>query len=92
MVHILPGWFQDTIPNNDFGPIALLHLDCDFYDAVKFCLEKLFDKVVTGGYIVIDDYSSHKGCKLAVDEFSKSRKDKMKYLFNISPAIVFQKG
>jgi len=84
-VHLVKGWFDDTLPITDIGPIALLHLDCDLYKSVKFCLEQLYDDIISGGYIYIDDYQYYiddyqyyKGCKKAVDEFIKRRNLKVK--------------
>jgi O-methyltransferase len=72
-VHLVKGWFTETLPMKRIGPIALLHLDCDLYESVTFCLEELYDDVVKGGYIAIDDYYYYKGCKEAVDDFINSR-------------------
>ena len=36
-------------------------------------LEALYDKVSRGGHILVDDYFSWKGCKLAVDDFRRRR-------------------
>lgn len=74
-VHVVRGWFNETVPSaaNAIGEIALLHLDCDWYESVKFCLETLYDRVVDGGYIVVDDYGHWKGCRKAVDEFRDRR-------------------
>lgn len=74
-VHIVPGWFQDTLPTTEMPGIALLHLDGDFYDSTRCCLENLYDKVASGGIIQVDDYSyevTH-GCRKAVDEFLRDR-------------------
>ncbi len=70
-VHLIEGWFNDTIPSHidKIGKIALLHLDCDYYESVKLCLESLYDSVVENGVIVIDDYMDWQGCKKATDEF-----------------------
>ena len=72
-VHLIEGWFEDTIPSciNDMGKIAFLHLDCDYYESVKLCLDSLYDNVVKNGIIVIDDYIDWQGCKKATDEFIK---------------------
>ena len=65
------GWFQDTLPEarGEIQKIALLRLDGDWYASTKVCLENLYDKVVQGGVIIIDDYECYEGCKKAVDEF-----------------------
>jgi len=70
-VKVVQGWFQDTLPEHKstIDPIALLRLDGDWYESTKVCLDNLYDKVVSGGYIIIDDYGHWEGCRRAVDEF-----------------------
>lgn len=70
-VIIHKGWFQDTVPEakNNIEQIALLRLDGDWYASTKVCLENLYEKVVIGGVIIVDDYGCYEGCKKAVDEF-----------------------
>lgn len=74
-VHLIKGWFNDTVPSQEkkIGKIALLHIDCDWYKSVKFCLEKLYNNIVKDGIIIIDDYGYWEGCKKAVDEFIEKR-------------------
>jgi O-methyltransferase len=70
-LHYHIGWFQDTLPTivDSIGEIALLRLDADWYASTKICLDYLFDKVVQGGFVIIDDYGAYEGCRKAVDEF-----------------------
>jgi len=70
---LVKGLFQQTLPTCDVGPIALLHLDCDWYESMKTCLEQLFDRVSRGGVIQIDDYGHWAGARKAVDEFFHKR-------------------
>jgi O-methyltransferase len=74
-VRIHEGWFQDTVPTviAELDEIAILRLDSDFYASTRFCLEQLFDRVVPGGFVVIDDYGCYEGCRKAVDEFLATR-------------------
>jgi O-methyltransferase len=51
--------------------IALLRLDTDWYSSTKIELEVLYPRLVTGGYLIIDDYNHWIGCKTATDEFFK---------------------
>ena len=69
------GLFQDTWPTVSVNSIALAHIDCDWYDPVKFCLQAVADKVSEGGVVIIDDYNDYGGCRTAVDEFIKQRPD-----------------
>lgn len=68
---IVEGWFQETLPKikNNIGSIAILRLDADWYESTKCCLENLYNNVVSGGYVIIDDYGCWEGCKKAADEF-----------------------
>ena len=71
-VTLVKGFFQDTITDNmidQVGEIAILRLDSDWYESTKICLERLYDKVINGGIIIIDDYGHWVGAKTAVDEF-----------------------
>jgi hypothetical protein len=74
-VRIHQGWFQDTLPGAkaEVGPIALLRLDGDWHESTRVCLEELYDQVVEGGFVIIDDYGCFSGCTKAVDEFMAAR-------------------
>jgi hypothetical protein len=71
--HFVKGLFQDTLATANVGPIALLHIDGDWYDSVRVCLEVLYDKVSPGGIIQFDDYGYWQGARKAVDEFVQRR-------------------
>lgn len=70
---LIKGAFRHTVPSCSVGRIALLHLDCDWYESVKICLESLYDRVSAGGVIQIDDYGHWAGAQKAVDEFLRDR-------------------
>lgn len=55
-VKITPGFFSDTLPKTETGPISFLHLDGDLYQSYMDCYENLYEKVVPGGIILIDEY------------------------------------
>ena len=69
------GLFEDTWPSVAIPQIAFVHIDCDWYDPVSYCLEAVADKMPPGGVIVIDDYHDYGGCHCAVDEFRARRDD-----------------
>jgi FkbM family methyltransferase len=72
-ITLVKGFFQDTLQIQEnidkIGEIAVLRLDGDWYESTKICLEKLYDKVIEGGIIIIDDYGHFIGAKKATDEF-----------------------
>ena len=63
------GLFEDTLHFAEGQRIALVHLDCDWYDSVRICLERTYPALSRGGFIVSDDYYTYGGCRDAVDEF-----------------------
>lgn len=68
-VHIVPGWFRETLPSASIERIALIHIDADWYDSVKLCLEHFYDRISPNGVVVLNDYGAWQGAKRAVDEF-----------------------
>ena len=54
-VIVRPGWFADTL-KGDLPLLRLVHIDCDVYSSVKCCLDRLYNRVVQGGVVIIDDF------------------------------------
>ena len=92
-IHLIKGWLNETLPfyKNKIGEIALLHLDCDLYQSVKFCLEILYPNLISGGFVVIDDYGYWRGCKKAVDEFIEENKLKINLIKIDYTGVYFRK-
>lgn len=91
--HFIKGWFQDTLPSEvkNIGEIALLRLDGDLYESYMISLDYLWDKVVPGGFIIIDDWALA-GCRKAVQDFFAKNNIKQPYLHNIDFTVrVIQK-
>jgi hypothetical protein len=68
-IHYHPGLVEDTIPAGAPEQIALLRLDTDWYASTKHELDHLYDRVPSGGVVIIDDYDYWDGSRKAVDEF-----------------------
>lgn len=68
------GLFEDTWASYKGTAVAFAHIDCDWYDPTRFCLEKISSKIVSGGVVVVDDYNDYGGSKIAVDEFLKENR------------------
>lgn len=60
---------EGFLKENPEQRISLLHLDLDVAEPTEYCLETLFDRVVKGGLIVIDDYNDVVGTTQVVDRF-----------------------
>lgn len=72
-VHFVQGLFQDTL--YPAGPVALAHVDGDWYESVMTCLERIAPRLVPGGVLVIDDYDTWSGCRKAVDAYFADKRD-----------------
>ncbi len=70
-VTLVQGLFQDTITGDE--PVALAHVDGDWYESTMTCLSRLAPRLVPGGRIVVDDYYTWSGCRTAVDEYFADR-------------------
>lgn len=70
-VTLVKGLFQDTLEVDE--PVALAHVDGDWYESTMTCLERIAPQLVEGGRIVIDDYFMWSGCREAVDEYFADR-------------------
>jgi asparagine synthase (glutamine-hydrolysing) len=65
------GLFEDSWPKaaDAINQLALVHIDCDWYDPVIYCLTQTATRLAPGGAIIIDDYFAYPGAKSATDEF-----------------------
>jgi asparagine synthase (glutamine-hydrolysing) len=72
-LHFEKGLYEDTLIINQ--PVALAHIDCDWYDSVMTCLERITPNLVSGGVLIIDDYADWSGCRRAVDSYFASRQE-----------------
>jgi O-methyltransferase len=72
-LYFIKGDVMETLKDKKTLPekIAILRLDTDWYESSKFELEQLYDRVVTGGVIILDDYFQWDGQRRATDEFLK---------------------
>ena len=70
-ITLIKGYFNQTLINYPGKQIALLHIDCDLYEAYLTVLETLYHRVVKGGLILFDEYNenSFPGAVKAIDSF-----------------------
>ena len=74
-INFIKGPVENTLNERKNIPekISLLRLDTDWYQSTKKELEVLYEKVESGGVIIIDDYGHWGGSKKAVDEFFSNK-------------------
>lgn len=68
-VRFLKGWFRDSLVDAPIRQLAVLRLDGDLYESTWDALAPLYDRVSTGGFVIVDDYGSCPPCKRAIEDF-----------------------
>lgn len=86
-VQLIPGWFEQTLP--DFlsrhpGPVRFVHVDSDLYSSAVTVLAQLKPRIVPGTIIVFDEYFNYPGWEhhefRAFQEFIRDTGLKYRYL------------
>jgi len=98
-IQIVEGDINETVPryvsDNPGLRIALLHLDVDLYRPNLTALQHLYDRVVRGGLVVLDEYGMTEwgGESLAAEEFFGEKIPKLrKFPWTSTPGAFFIKG
>jgi len=69
IIKTLPSYLE----NNPEKKFSLVHIDVDVYEPTICILENIWDKIVKGGVIILDDYGRVEGETIAVDEFFENK-------------------
>jgi hypothetical protein len=85
-IELIQGLFQDTLRLDE--PVALAHIDADWYESVKTCIERIEPHLSPGGILVIDDYGHWSGCRKAVDEYFTDKRDRYDFVHRARLHIV----
>jgi len=74
-VHLIKGWFDQTIGQIERRQLALCHIDADCYDSVRSVLAPAWEALSPGGYLLCDDYRHPEcaGATVAMEEFFARR-------------------
>ena len=82
-IKLIKGRVENTLREEKNLPekISILRLDTDWYESTKIELEVLYPRLMSGGFLIIEDYGHFKGFRKAVDEYFK---DNMPYLHYVN--------
>jgi hypothetical protein len=78
-VQFVQGFYEDTLHLE--GPVAMAHIDCDWYESVRVSLERIVPRLSPGGRLIIDDYYGYSGCRTAIWDFFRHRQDEFKFAY-----------
>jgi len=85
-VQLTKGYFESTLPKLDRHDYAAVYVDCDLERPTQFCCEFFWEKIQTGGYLLVHDYwfpededrlqskANFLGVRHAVDSFFAGRR------------------
>lgn len=68
-VKFLEGWFADTLPAAETGPLAVVRLDGDMYGSTMDAIEALYPRLSPGGFLIVDDFHHHEPCARAIHDY-----------------------
>jgi asparagine synthase (glutamine-hydrolysing) len=88
-IALVKGLFEDTWPKVEVASVAFCHVDCDWYDPVKFCLACVAPKLARGGVLLLDDYHDYGGCRQATDEFLKMNPE---FVLSDGPNVIVRRS
>ena len=77
-IELIQGLFQETL--NIDEPVALAHIDADWYESVRACLERIEPHLSPGGVLIIDDYDHWSGCRKAVDDYFADKTNEYSFI------------
>jgi O-methyltransferase len=72
-VTFLKGWFKDTLPTAPIERLAVIRLDGDMYQSTMDAIGALYDKLQSGGFVIVDDYGAVEGCRRAITDYRMAR-------------------
>jgi len=96
-IELVKGDVRQTIPEylerNPGLRISLLNLDTDIYEPAVVILEALYERIVPGGALLLDDYAVFPGENKAVEEFFAGRDVRISKLpFSMTPSYLIKKN
>lgn len=93
--HLIKGDICTTLPNyvkrNPHLKISVLNLDTDIYEPSVTVLNCLWNHIVKGGVLILDDYGVFPGETKAVDDFFSDKNIQIKkYNFSKTPCYIIK--
>jgi O-methyltransferase len=88
--HIRKGWFSEITSLQVPNKISFAHLDGDLYISIIDPLKLIYDKMVPGGVILVDDYGDDvywPGARKAVDDFFADKPETVVELKGLNGAL-----
>lgn len=90
-VTLLPGLFPDVVAGLD-ETFCFVHVDCDLYTSVRDCCTYFWPRLVPGGTMIFDDYTTEDctGAREATDEFVTAARPSQAFLHPSDQFVVIK--
>lgn len=75
----IKGRIEETLWAHHF-PVLCAYLDLDLNRSTKVALDWLAQHLVSGGAIVVDDWRTHRGIRLAVEQFGDAHPTRTRFI------------
>ena len=86
-IQLIKGKVQDTLTVAE--PVALAHIDVDWYEPVSVCLERVMPHLIVGGAVALHAYLDWSGCRKATDDyFSRAGREGLDFDFSAGHLLV----
>src|ERR1700757_411258 len=81
-VHLVKGYFENTLNKFDEQRYCFVHLDCDLYTSYNTCLNYFYSRMNPGGIILFDEYLDpvYVKCTSAIDKFLAGKPEKLEQI------------
>jgi O-methyltransferase len=93
MPYLRKGYFCDTKPEDVPEKISFAHLDGDLYISIMDPLKLIYDRMVPGGVILVDDFGDDQywpGARKAVEEFFADKPEEIIELKGLNGALSYK--
>ncbi len=87
-IRLVKGYFENTLHRFSDFRFQIVHLDVGLYQSYKTCLEFFYPRLVTGGYIIFDEYDcdeKYPGARKAIDLFLADKPEKLECFPDLKP-------
>lgn len=84
---IVPGWFQDTVPElveRGLPQLGLVHIDCDLYSSTMTALNGIVGSIGAGTIVVFDEFHGYDGWQ----EHESKAWDEFCYDHHVIPSVI----
>jgi hypothetical protein len=102
--YVCKGYFEETLPKLADQGFALAYIDCDLAEPARFCLNWFWDRLASGGFLLVHDYwfpdcqmpkgapEPFRGIKIIADQFLADKRARFAVLPETTHLVIRKEG